>query len=1196
MKIAKLLFVAILLLFLSRKHNLAGRAQTDISPPRPFIPFESEGIQYLRQSNTNQRNFNPPLLEGEDPLLDWSDLYYQSIRDGNWNIYRAKHNYNGEEIQLTFHSGHDIYPRCNKGCSDVAFVSNRTGNFELFTMSSGGSNLTQLTHHWENDFNPDWSPDGAKIVFNSYREENQSDIYVIHKISGDITRLTSHSAYDGEAVWSPDGSQILFTSTRTNVPELWVMNADGSDKRQLTNMPFSQSAAWSPDGEHIAFSSDEDKNGWLEAWVMDKDGTNMVRLYSSMEPNTDILVRGWSPNGKRVTYTKIKYILYQNNLYWVSAKIAAISVFSNSYFNQYLNSRETDWYPQWVSNDANPPVSLVAPLHPFTKGEAHIKWNGEDVGNAGIESFDIFYRGETDNQWLQWFTDTRKNDALFEGNPGETYFFNSQSIDNAFNQEDFPQQADASTTFYNWSIAGSVFDNRYTPLSNANVQTSPASFVSSPTDSKGDFALFSASNSAFHTANWDKSGYGLLPTTIYSNAQDIQANFILPPADNILANSHFEGDDNWQVSSDISPTISERAAHTGSRGVILGQPLELSFPIDIAPGVSNAIPYGYAKSDDGIIYVILGYNDLYLQKMEDGQWGAPELLPTPVGHLRYVEVDSNGTIHLITAKTDSTTYYHTRTSDGTWEIELIPFINTFNVSATLGKDGSTHVVWEKINNPYSIYYANRSVDGNWSEPKHISETYSFDNASLITDKDGNVHFIWNGGDGKMYYRQINASGVWLPQQLVAEMFVYSTIELALNNAGEVYIIWKGKSSEGLEDQLYFALAQNNSVSIPHKLTAEPTQLITGDYVVDSKGNLHLIWTIYDSELHRYLPVYAIYDASEDTWSPISTIPISTQWFSPQLAISKSDTLHLIWKIDDAFYYKQKPPNSHWSAELVMTHPFSSFSDNMIFVDNNETPYVLWRGHDGDNNRAFQTTIAQATQAGYSRIQQAVFIPTSLGNPTLSFLYELKGQLDDGNNFQVEIQDNTQSTVLLSPKTHTAGWTHAWGDLSSWAGQSVTITFATEQVTDTVPINAYLDEVTIGSAHSDVWVDLAALHSAYLPGNSVMYQLCYGNQGGVDAHNVEIRLNLPSELEFVDATLNPDSIFPDLVWNIGSIAAGNSPACLNISTVLSESTEHLDEIISSVSATSLPAELQQENNNDSESFLIATMIYLPIIEK
>jgi len=96
---------------------------------------------------------------------------------------------------------------------------------------------------------PTPSPSAAatdKIAFTSYRD-GSPEVYVMNADGTDPRNLTNHPAWDLDPAWSPDGSRIAFTSDRDGNEEVYVMNADGTDPRNLTNDPADETEpVWSP--------------------------------------------------------------------------------------------------------------------------------------------------------------------------------------------------------------------------------------------------------------------------------------------------------------------------------------------------------------------------------------------------------------------------------------------------------------------------------------------------------------------------------------------------------------------------------------------------------------------------------------------------------------------------------------------------------------------------------------------------------------------------------------------------------------------------------------------------------------------------------------------------------------------------------------------------------------------------------------
>jgi Tol biopolymer transport system component len=140
---------------------------------------------------------------------------------------------------------------------------------------------------------PNWSSDGKRIVFTSFRH-GRGEIYVVNADGSGERRLTTNPAADDLATWSADGSRIAFVSSRDGNLDVYVMNADGSGQTRLTTEPEDDfSPSWSPDGRKIVFRSNRDENG--EIYVMNADGTGQTRL--TVNPASDHSP-AWGPTGQ----------------------------------------------------------------------------------------------------------------------------------------------------------------------------------------------------------------------------------------------------------------------------------------------------------------------------------------------------------------------------------------------------------------------------------------------------------------------------------------------------------------------------------------------------------------------------------------------------------------------------------------------------------------------------------------------------------------------------------------------------------------------------------------------------------------------------------------------------------------------------------------------------------------------------------
>jgi len=177
----------------------------------------------------------------------------------------------------------------------------------VYTSNPDGSGRRQRTHVGAARAAgaPDWSPGGAKIVY----ESNQTGDYRIWVMNADgsgHTRLTNDPGFaDLEPSWSPDGKRILFSRCDDHVGfiltcDLEVMNAAGGGMRRLAGGHWTYvSGQYSPDGRRIVVGTDR---GCFQSalWLMRSDGTGLHRI---TRPSLQAFWPGWSPDGRHIVFT-----------------------------------------------------------------------------------------------------------------------------------------------------------------------------------------------------------------------------------------------------------------------------------------------------------------------------------------------------------------------------------------------------------------------------------------------------------------------------------------------------------------------------------------------------------------------------------------------------------------------------------------------------------------------------------------------------------------------------------------------------------------------------------------------------------------------------------------------------------------------------------------------------------------------------
>ncbi len=169
------------------------------------------------------------------------------------------------------------------------------------SMAPDGSNDHPLVTGYAGS-GPAWSPDGQQIAF-SAEVDGQLDLFLMRADGTDVRRLTDDPASDWGVAWVPDGRTLLFISDRGGGYHIHRFDLATGQVAPVTSGPWQDyDPAISPDGTRLAFTSDRRGGGRHDVWLADIDGGSPSRLTNG-EDVGDSYMPTWSPDGSTIAFT-----------------------------------------------------------------------------------------------------------------------------------------------------------------------------------------------------------------------------------------------------------------------------------------------------------------------------------------------------------------------------------------------------------------------------------------------------------------------------------------------------------------------------------------------------------------------------------------------------------------------------------------------------------------------------------------------------------------------------------------------------------------------------------------------------------------------------------------------------------------------------------------------------------------------------
>lgn len=226
--------------------------------------------------------------------------------------------------------------------SRIAFTSDRGGANDLFVISSDGSNERQLTHTTEAEGNLGWTAKGKQILFSVFKDD-QSRLYAIDPDGNNQREL---AGVPGRApTLSPDGKRLLYMAGTWTATRLMVSALDGSNAKQITDgSSIAWNNQWSPDGKRIAFTGRDNPQSELAVFVMNADGSSRQQITHVPAEEGGAQWPVWSPNGRRLAIQVNSRVQKNSAHIWIvdvaTGKAQKLAAHAETYLDE-----TPSWFP-----------------------------------------------------------------------------------------------------------------------------------------------------------------------------------------------------------------------------------------------------------------------------------------------------------------------------------------------------------------------------------------------------------------------------------------------------------------------------------------------------------------------------------------------------------------------------------------------------------------------------------------------------------------------------------------------------------------------------------------------------------------------------------------------------------------------------------------------------------------------------------
>jgi TolB protein len=236
-------------------------------------------------------------------------------------------------------------PSVSPDGSRIAFISDRSGANDLFVIASNGTGEVQLTNTPENESLAGWARNGKHIFFSVFTND-LSTLYSIGLDGSEASRRREIGKYPGRSpIPSPDGKHVVYMAGTWTATRLMVAAMDGTQTKQLTDgSSIAWNTRWSPDGKRLAFTGRQESKGELAIFVMNADGSDRRQVTHVALEEGGAQVPVWSPDGKQVAFQVNNRTLKNDASLWIANVATGEARKLGVHDNAYLDETPS-WFP-----------------------------------------------------------------------------------------------------------------------------------------------------------------------------------------------------------------------------------------------------------------------------------------------------------------------------------------------------------------------------------------------------------------------------------------------------------------------------------------------------------------------------------------------------------------------------------------------------------------------------------------------------------------------------------------------------------------------------------------------------------------------------------------------------------------------------------------------------------------------------------